>query len=319
MGPRGQAPPLLNESLDKIGGGQNVFRAWFFQGMALGIGDDRWAAFDKTLQVARDHGERVIATLSNDLPECDGSRKDKRYLQWYRSGYRTVVDPGMSSTYRTYVGQVVARYASDPTILAWQMINEANPRSLSAPYCLEDAAAEALRAFADDVGGLIKALDHNHLVSMGNTTSCGLGPAGPAARAAGATSNYQYVHRSEYVDLCEIHDYGFSTTALIDPDKAHISECRDIGKPTFMGEVGISQEEATKAVGGSCSSALACRAQLFDRKLKASFDNSPPVVGWLAWAWCLPADKCKSPAAQDYAIKPGDPTLEVLARYAESP
>ncbi len=50
----------LDRNLIRIGPGQEVFRAWFFQRLATRNGRRDWTAFDHTLKVARAHNQRVI-------------------------------------------------------------------------------------------------------------------------------------------------------------------------------------------------------------------------------------------------------------------
>src|ERR1700730_5743623 len=63
--------PALGVSLDVIGHGQTVFRSFFFQRMATTNGKRDWSAFDHPLAVAKAHGERVIATLTNQWGACE--------------------------------------------------------------------------------------------------------------------------------------------------------------------------------------------------------------------------------------------------------
>ena len=57
--------PDLGASLDAIGGGAKVIRAWFFQALATSAGARDWNGIDHTLSVAAAHGVRVIVTLGN--------------------------------------------------------------------------------------------------------------------------------------------------------------------------------------------------------------------------------------------------------------
>ena len=83
--------PDLGASLDAIGGGAKVIRAWFFQALATSAGARDWNGIDHTLSVAAAHGVRVIATLGNQWIHCDGpaggagSYKDDA---WYTNGYK---------------------------------------------------------------------------------------------------------------------------------------------------------------------------------------------------------------------------------------
>jgi mannan endo-1,4-beta-mannosidase len=275
----------LDDALTSWGTGKTVMRTWFFQNLATTGGTRDWAAFDHTLTVAKAHGVRVIVALGNQWGECEqGGFKP---ASWYAGGYRTDTTGGIVA-YRAWVQEVVARYKDDPTILAWQLMNEAETSVSNGGGCASNGAA-TLRAFADDVGGLVHATDPNHLVSLGTigTGQCG---------ASGA--DYAYVHASPGVDLCEFHDYA--GTAPLPGDQwnglaTRLSQCRTLGKPLFIGEVGLKPGD----VGG-----LQARADIIGRKIAAAFGAG--AAGELAWAWR---------STDGYEINPGDPALTALAQF----
>ena len=258
----------LDASLNAIGPAQNAFRAWFFQSLATRNGLRDWSAFDHTLAVAAAHHQRVVFTLANQWGSCEESPtpvyKDE---EWYRSGYRTVVRSGTVS-YRAWVAEVVARYRDDPTILMWQLMNEAeNQVADQHPACGSPAT---LKAWADDMSGLIKAIDSNHLISLG---TIGGGQCGAV------WNDYETLHSSQNIDLCEYHDYGAAAAPLPGDEwnglQVRIRQCRALNKPVFVGETGILLSEA----GGSTLT----RSLYIKAKLRAQLDLG--VVGELLWAW----------------------------------
>lgn len=300
------AGSTLDDSLTAISasGGPKVMRSWFFQALATTGGVRDWSGFDHTLAVAAAHGTKVIVTLGNQWIDCDGpaggagSFKDEA---WYTGGYAQP-DPGGTVSYRDWVAEIVARYKDDPTILAWQLMNEAEVKPSAGSGSCSVNAAGILKSFAADVSGLIKSIDPNHLVSLG---TIGGGQCG----AQGA--EYQDVHDVSTIDLCEYHDYGSPNTPMPGDQwnglQVRLDQCRVLGKPLFVGETGINPSTVTQ-VGGTL---LAQRAGAFEQKLRAQF--AAGVVGELAWAW----NKDGS-AEADYDIGPGDPTLPMLAWWNTS-
>ena len=281
---------ILDRSLMVIGPGKEAFRSWFFQSLATTGGERDWSAFDHTLSVARARGVKVIATLTNQWGDCEtgGYKTDA----WYTGGY-TQPDPGGTVSYRDWVAEVVTRYRDDPTILAWQLVNEAEVKPSNGAECSTNAAA-ILKSFAADVSGLIKPLDLNHLVSLG---TMGGGQCG----AQGA--EYQDVHSVATIDLCEYHDY--QPNAPMPGDEwnglqVRIDQCNALGKPLFVGETGIIPND----VGGT----LAGRAAAFEAKLRAQFGAG--VVGELVWAW-----SALGSTLDTYDVGAKDPVLKVLGRY----
>ena len=284
----------LNDALSAkgIGPGQEVFRAWFFQPLATVEGRRDWSAFDHTLAVARAHGTRVIFVLADQWGHCDGEAA--RTLAWYQGGYRTQVDPGSLVPYRQWVAQAVARYAGNPSIAFWQLVTEGEARNPDGS-CSEALATQALRAFADDVGGLIRSTDRNHLIGLGTT----------AGECGSNESDYQTIHASAAIDICDYHDYGQPDAPLPGDQynglQVSISRCHALAKPIVVGETGIHYLQLSPPT-------LAERALLFQQKLSTQF--AAGVAGELMWDWSTSA-----PSGGDYEIGPGDPVLALLRKY----
>ena len=288
---------VLDDSLSAIGPGKGAMRAWFFQPLATSNsnGTRDWSAFDHTLSVAAAHGVRVIVTLTDQWGECgvlgDGGTNYYKTKDWYINGYKTA-DPGMPASYRDYVAEVVTRYKDSPTVLMWQLINEAEVKESKDGGCLPGTESrDTLIAWASDVAGLIKSIDADHLVSLG---TIGGGQCGAQY------TQYQDVHAISTIDLCEYHDYSPNSPMPGDQWNGlqfRIDQCNALNKPLFVGEVGIKPD----SVGGT----LEARAAALRAKLDAQFPAG--VDGILAWAWIKDGS-----ALDNYDIGPGDPVLEVL-------
>jgi mannan endo-1,4-beta-mannosidase len=275
----------LDTALSSIGAGSEVFRAWFFQSLATTNGQRDWSAFDHTLAVARAHGVKIVVTLGNQWGSCEGSQ----YLDdsWYLGGYKTQVISGDTVPYRQFVQEIVSRYKDDPTIAMWQLINEAEIKTgKSASSCSPTAD---LYNFAADVSGLIKSIDPNHLVNLGQM---GAGQCGAQG------GDYKLVNSISTLDVCEYHDYGHETTALPTNLVNDIAACNSLGKPLFVGEAGIQE---------STVGSLSARAAAFDAKCTAMFKAG--VRGFLIWSWN------NSPSSGSWEVGPGDPTLPVIDSY----
>ncbi len=292
----------LDQALTDMGPGKEVMRAWFFQPLATTPGGVRnWTRFDRTLQVAGDHGLRVIVTLTDQWGECGStSPSPPKDRAWYESGYRTDVAPDALVPYRDWVAEVVARYRDDPRVAFWQLINEAEvsefvggvqqpcPTGTNEP-------ADILRSWAQDVGGLVKSIDQNHLVSLGTIGNGACGAQG---------GQYRYVHDIPQIDLCEYHDYGRPKVGIPGDQfnglQRRLDQCGAIAKPLFVGEAGI--------IPTDLDGTLAARADALREKIRAQFDAG--VVGFLAWAW-----SALGSTTDNYDIGPGDPALAVLGDH----
>ncbi len=189
----------LKRALRDIGGGQEVFRAWFFQSLATDRGKRDWRAFDRTLRLAKARGQKVIVVFADQWSACE--RPSRRWASFYASGYRKQVDPGTTRTYRRYVAEVVKRYRDDPTVLMWQLVNEAETARRNGTC----APASVLRDFAADMSSLIKQIDRHHLVSLGTIGGQQCGMRG---------SGYRAIHAVPGIDVCEVHDYSAPSVGL---------------------------------------------------------------------------------------------------------
>jgi hypothetical protein len=288
---RGRCGPSvdLGDTLDQWGGGKEVLRAWFFQNLATSDGERDWSAFDQTIAIAKERGYRIIATLANQWGDCDTGYGYKSE-DWYRSGYKAK-DPLGTVSYRDYVAEIVSRYRDDPTILAWQLVNEAEDKTGPHGGCPADAA-DVLQSWATDVSGLIKSLDPNHLVSLG---TIGGGQCGTSS------TEYRRVHDIPTIDLCEVHDVGHPDSTMPGDAwngmQASLNFCNALNKPLFVGESGIAVESPD---------GLQARADEFAAKFKAQ--AAAGVVGELAWLWS-PFDSI------GYDIGPTDPALAALSGF----
>jgi mannan endo-1,4-beta-mannosidase len=292
---------ILDRSLTALGPGTEVIRAWFFQTQATDDHGQRdWSGMDHTLATAKAHGMRVIPVLVNQWGNCEGTPgTDSGYKndEWYRSRYRSEVTPGTLVPYRDWVTEVVTRYRNDPTILAWQLVNEAEAALAYGGDC-PPTATETLVRFATDMANLVKSIDPNHLLSLGTIGSGQCGTRG---------AQYQTVHAVRGIDLCEYHDYD--PTKAIPGDQwngmaVRLRQCRALGKPLITGEVGILNTDTREK-------SFAGRARLLNAKLQAQ--QRAGAAGVLVWAWR--DARHGGSASNDFYVGPADPMLAVLRRY----
>jgi mannan endo-1,4-beta-mannosidase len=247
--------------------------------------------------------------LTNQWNTCEPTSGAEKYINWYQTGYKQTGD-GYPTSFRSFAQQIATRYANDPTIAVWQLVNEPEAKNPDGS-CDSTAAQNALRSFADDVTTVMHQADPNHLVDVGGAGGCGMDGA-PA---------YSYVHAGA-VDLCEYHDYGLPADALptngFNLEKDYIDACHSLGKPIFVGEAGIPGNVQPDGSAPPCSPWPTCpggpltvqtlqqRAKFFQAKIVAG--NNAGLVGYLIWF--------KSPyyssSTDAYAIGNGDPTEAVL-------
>lgn len=224
----------------------DVVRFWAFEqlGTNKNTGAIDFTGIDRVVAAAERTHQRLIISLGNQWADCDGSPNGLQKDQaWYDGGYRTTRPPGEPVAYRDWVSMVVDRYKASPAVGMWEPLNE--PEAGCAPKY----GAQILRAFFDDIGGLIKAHDPQHLVESGviGGNQCSL-----------AGTDSLLVHASPGIDVISYHDYGDASPMPANL-QYRLDQARQLNKPLITGEVGwlndcplmVSKSAAQLAAGVS--------------------------------------------------------------------
>jgi hypothetical protein len=175
--------------------GASVVRFWAFQ--AYTAGGTNWQSLDRVVRIANQYSLKVIPVLENQWSAC--TQGGYKWDTWFGSAYTSPYGTYPIS-YQEYVRRVVTRYANEPAIAAWMLMNEAESQSTSGT-----ADASALYSFASTMSGYVKSLDSHHLVTLGT-----LG--GPQPGISG--SNYEDILGISSIDFAEFHDYGADDQAM---------------------------------------------------------------------------------------------------------
>ncbi|KAL3513304.1 hypothetical protein ACH5RR_026021 [Cinchona calisaya] len=159
--------------------GLSVCRTWAFSDggdRALQISpatyDERvFQALDFVISEAKKYGIRLILSLVNNYNDFGGRGQ---YAQWARNaGVQITSDddfythPIIRGYYKDHVKRVVTRfntitgiaYKDDPTIMAWELMNE--------PRCQADYSGRTVNGWAQEMATFVKSLDSMHLLEIG--------------------------------------------------------------------------------------------------------------------------------------------------------
>ncbi|MFH1246899.1 MAG: cellulase family glycosylhydrolase [Candidatus Micrarchaeota archaeon] len=252
----------------------NAVRFWAFQSFS----HDNFVAINRVIAAAKRHNIKLIPTLENHWTHCtEGGEKT---ASWYANPSGNY---GYTLSFENYVRQIVTRYKNEPTILMWQLMNEA-----------ESEDATVLLNFARRMSNTIREIDGNHLISFG---TLGTGQAGTNDQ------NYINLHSLPNVNVVEAHDYSRPNEPLpgypwngnvnrLDSIAADLATSQQLNKPFFIGEAGISSQ--------------ANRVELFRAKMNAAFSNN--TRGYLIWNFEM--EQCSG-----YCFYPGDPLMEIFQEY----
>jgi hypothetical protein len=175
--------------------GARVVRFWAFQRYTAGGTD--WRGLDRVMQLANKHDLKVIPVLENQWGDC--TYGGQKYDTWYADGYQRPYGEYPLS-FQEYTRRVVERYRNEPAVFGWMLMNEAEGRTAGG-----DDAAEALYTFTRDMSAYVKALDPNHLVTLGT-----IGGGQPGVHGA----NFERLHGLPTIDFADYHDYGHNDVAL---------------------------------------------------------------------------------------------------------
>lgn len=211
--------------------------------------EEAFKQLDSLIAAARKNGMYVIIALRDYL--WSPWPKNAYDPYWYLGG-GTAAKPNKDAIlanskakafFKDYIKFVLNRansldgvvYKDDPTIMAWELINEPNFQP------------DAMRFWLKDMGKTVRSIDGRHLIAVG------IGGVENAWWRSGS-ANWAALKVKE-IDFLDLHYYA--NVALYDPvDGKNVAEIRDrikaglsLGKPVVFGEFGCSNAKTDIAIG----------------------------------------------------------------------
>ncbi|KAL3838704.1 hypothetical protein ACJIZ3_023295 [Penstemon smallii] len=252
----------------------NVARTWAFSDggnrpLQISPGyynEVMFKGLDFVLSEAKKHGIYLILSLVNNYDDFGGK---KQYVQWANSKGQNLknideffTNPITKSHYKNHIKTVLTRinsitgiaYKDDPTIFAWELINE--------PKC-SDLSGKAFQAWVVEMSTYLKSIDRNHLLEIGLE-----GFYGPLRPSRLQVNPYSYNYGTDFISNNRIAGVDFATIHLY-PDQwlngtnnyaqakfvgtwiqSHIQDSKSIlGKPLVLAEFGKSSRSQGYSVG----------------------------------------------------------------------
>ncbi|KAL8490460.1 hypothetical protein ACS0TY_025599 [Phlomoides rotata] len=126
---------------------------------------------DFVIHEAGKHGIKLILSLVNNYDDCGGK---KQYVKWAKNEGQNIssddeffTNSVVKGYFKNHIKGVVTRqnsitgisYKDDPTIMAWELMNE--------PRCTSDPSANTIQAWIVEMASYLKSIDHNHLLEAG--------------------------------------------------------------------------------------------------------------------------------------------------------
>ncbi|XP_068649041.1 mannan endo-1,4-beta-mannosidase 5-like [Aristolochia californica] len=159
--------------------GLTVCRTWAFSDggdralqISPGVYDERvFQALDFVISEAGKYKIRLILSLVNNFNDYGGR---PQYVEWARNAGAPInsdddfyTNPVVKGYYKNHVKRALTRvntmtkttYRDDPTIMAWELINE--------PRCQSDYSGNTVHGWVEEMASYAKALDYRHLLEIG--------------------------------------------------------------------------------------------------------------------------------------------------------
>lgn len=159
--------------------GLTVARTWAFsdggyrplQYSPGSYNEQMFKGLDFVIAEARRYGIKLILSLANNYDSFGGK---KQYVNWARSQGQFLTsdddffrNPVIKGYYRNLIKTVLNRYNAftrihykdDPTIMAWELMNE--------PRCASDPSGRTIQAWITEMASYVKSIDRNHLLEAG--------------------------------------------------------------------------------------------------------------------------------------------------------
>ncbi|KEH36174.1 putative mannan endo-1,4-beta-mannosidase [Medicago truncatula] len=282
--------------------GLNIARTWAFsdggykplQYSPGSYNEEMFQGLDFVLAEARKYGIKVILSLVNNYEDFGGK---KQYVEWARSQGQSInseddffTNPVVKGYYKNHIKTVVTRrnslsgvaYKDDPTIMAWELMNEIR--------CPSDHSGNSVQGWISEMASYLKSIDGNHLLEAGLEGFYG-------QSKTESNPNFQvgtdFIANNQIptIDFATLHSYPdqwLSNSGYEDQISflrgwlnEHIQDAQNIlHKPLLFAEFGIS----SKNLGSSNNSTK--RDQFFNTVYSAIYSSASgggTAVGGLFW------------------------------------
>ncbi|GJN18157.1 hypothetical protein PR202_gb05290 [Eleusine coracana subsp. coracana] len=253
------------------GSGLSVARTWAFSDGGSNAlqyapgqyNENTFQGLDFVLSEARKYGIKVILSLVNNYDTFGGR---KQYVNWARGQGQNIgsddeffTNPVVKGFYKNHVKTVLTRvnkltgvaYKDDPTIMAWELMNE--------PRCPSDLSGRSIQSWITEMAAHVKSIDGRHLLEAGLEGFYG----GAAASSRRNRNPSGYLLGTDFIannqapgiDFATVHSYpdqwlpGLDHAAQVAFLRrwlgAHVADARDVlRKPLLVAEFGESSRDA---------------------------------------------------------------------------
>lgn len=249
--------------------GLTVARTWAFsdggyrplQYAPGAYNEQTFEGLDFVVAEARKYGIKLILSLANNYESFGGK---KQYVDWARSRgqYLTSDDDFFRNSvvkgyYQNHIRTVLNRhntftgilYKNDPTIMAWELMNE--------PRCTSDPSGRTIQAWIMEMASYVKSIDRNHLLEAGLEGFYGQSTPERTHLNPGLNTGTDFVanNRVPGIDFATVHSYPdiWLSSSNDQSQLSFMSQWLDahfqdaqymLGKPIMVAEFGKSSKDS---------------------------------------------------------------------------
>ncbi|XP_057972944.1 mannan endo-1,4-beta-mannosidase 5-like [Malania oleifera] len=322
---------VSNVFRDTAAAGLTICRTWAFSDGGYqplqtlpGVYDEHvFQALDFVISEARKYSIRLILSLSNNYNDFGGRAQ---YVNWARSaGVRINGDddfytnPVVKDYYKNHVKRVLTRmntitrvaYKDDPTIMAWELMNE--------PRCQVDPSGEILNRWVHEMASHVKSIDSKHLLEIGMEGFYGASmPSRKRYNPGGSQFGTDFIRNNQIkeIDFTTIHAYPDIWLSGQNDDSqmafmrrwmwSHFKDSiTALKKPLVFAEFGKSKKDAGFNMRGRDSFLTATYSNIY------SFARNGGAVGG-GLVWQIMAEGMESYRDGYEIILPQDPSTRAV-------
>ncbi|KAL3845099.1 hypothetical protein ACJIZ3_002502 [Penstemon smallii] len=254
--------------------GMNVARTWAFsdggyralQTSPGSYNEDMFKGLDFVVSEANKYGIYLILSLVNNWEGFGGKRQ---YVQWGRDQGQYLnndddffTNSVLKGYYKNHIKAVLSRvnsvngiaYKDDPTIFAWELMNE--------PRCQSDLSGKTIQDWVVEMSAHVKSIDKNHLLEVGHEGFYGESMPEKKQFNPGYEVGTDFIsnNRIAEVDFTTIHLYPdqwvYGASDEVQAEfvekwiQSHINDSKVVlGKPLLVAEFGKSSRSAGYTIG----------------------------------------------------------------------
>ncbi|GMP44930.1 hypothetical protein CsSME_00013653 [Camellia sinensis var. sinensis] len=222
--------------------------------------EQTFQGLDFVVSEAKRYGIKLILSLVDNYENFGGK---KQYVDWARSqGQNLASDDDFFTNsvvkgyYKNHIKTVLTRrnsitgveYKDDPTIMAWELMNE--------PRCTSDTSGSTIQGWITEMASYLKSIDSNHLLEAGLEGFYGQSGSQKQQFNLNFQVGTDFIANNQIpgIDFATIHSYPDAWLPGTSEDNqisflnnwvnTHIQDAQNIlGKPLLVGEFGKSWKD----------------------------------------------------------------------------